>query len=75
MSNNVFQGRLLNGAGGGKVRKGAAVDVVIVTPGDIARYRDSHALVIKPALNEGRVVYEARCSKISSYTTSALTNA
>ena len=39
---------------------GAAVDVVVVTPGDIARYRDSHALVIKPALNEGRVVYEAR---------------
>ena len=38
---------------------GAAVDVVVVTPGDIARYRDSHALVIKPALNEGRVVYEA----------------
>ena len=38
---------------------GAAVDVVVVTPGDIACYRDSHALVIKPALNEGRVVYEA----------------
>lgn len=38
---------------------GAAVDVIVVTPGDIERYRDSHALVIKPALNEGRVVYEA----------------
>ena len=38
---------------------GAPVDVVVVTPEDIARYGDSHALVIKPALREGRVVYDA----------------
>lgn len=38
---------------------GAAVDVVVVTPDDIERYADSGALVIKPALQEGRVVYEA----------------
>lgn len=38
---------------------GAAVDVVVVTSGDIERYRDSHALVIKPALREGRVIYGA----------------
>ena len=37
----------------------AAVDVIVVTPADVARYRDSHALIIKPALREGRVVYEA----------------
>ena len=37
----------------------AAVDVTVVTPADVARYRNSHALVIKPALQEGRVVYEA----------------
>ncbi len=37
---------------------GAAVDVVVVTPDDVERYKDSHALVIKPALREGRVVYE-----------------
>ena len=37
----------------------AAVDVIVVTPDDVARYGDSHALVIKPALREGRVVYEA----------------
>ena len=37
----------------------AAVDVVVVSPGDMERYRDSHALVIKPALREGRVVYDA----------------
>ena len=38
---------------------GAAVDVVVVTPADVENYKDSHALVIKPALREGRVVYEA----------------
>lgn len=38
---------------------GAAVDAVMVTPEDVRRYKDSHALVIKPALREGRVVYEA----------------
>ena len=38
---------------------GAAVDVVVVTPADVERYKDSHALVIKPALREGRLVYEA----------------
>ena len=37
----------------------AAVDVVVVTPADVQRYKDAHALIIKPALREGRVVYEA----------------
>lgn len=37
----------------------AAVDVVVVTPDDVERYGNSHALVLKPALNEGRLVYEA----------------
>ena len=37
----------------------AAVDAIVVTPADVARYRNSHALIIKPALQEGRVVYEA----------------
>ena len=39
-------------------RVGAAVDVIVVSPQDVERYGDSHALVIKPALREGRVVYE-----------------
>ena len=39
---------------------GAAVDVVVVTPADVERYRNSHALVIKPALDDGKVVYESR---------------
>ena len=38
---------------------GAAVDVVVVSPADVERYRNSPALVIKPALDEGRVVYES----------------
>ena len=36
-----------------------AVDAILVSPADIERYKNSHALVIKPALLEGRVVYEA----------------
>ena len=36
-----------------------AVDVIVVTPADVARYGKSHALIIKPALQEGKVVYEA----------------
>ena len=38
---------------------GAPVDVVVVTPSDVERYKDSHALIIKPALQEGRVIYAA----------------
>lgn len=36
---------------------GQAVDVIVVTPEDIERYKDSFALVIEPALREGEVVY------------------
>ena len=36
-----------------------AVDAILVSPANVERYRNSHALVIKPALQEGRVVYEA----------------
>ena len=34
-----------------------AVDAILVSPTDVERYKHSHALVIKPALQEGRVVY------------------
>ena len=37
---------------------GAAVDAVMVSPADVERYKDSHALIIKPALAEGIVVYD-----------------
>ena len=34
-----------------------AVDVVVVTPEDIERYRDAIGLVIEPALREGRTIF------------------
>ena len=37
---------------------GAAVDAIVVSPEDVERFKDSHALVIKPALRHGTVVYE-----------------
>jgi predicted nucleotidyltransferase len=36
---------------------GQAVDVIVVTPEDVERYRDTHCLIIKPALQEGTEVY------------------
>lgn len=39
--------------------KDAAVDVVLVTAADAERYRNSHCLVICPALKEGKVVYDS----------------
>ena len=38
---------------------GQAVDVVVVTPDDVQRYRDTNALIIAPALREGEVIYAA----------------
>ena len=38
---------------------GQAVDVIVVTPEDVELYKDSFALVIYPALREGKVVYAA----------------
>jgi len=45
---------------------GQAVDVIVVTPEDIARFKDSHSLVIKPALKEGKVIYERDAEAISA---------
>ena len=39
---------------------GQAVDVVVVTPEDVERYGDCPALIIEPALREGKVVYGSR---------------
>jgi predicted nucleotidyltransferase len=38
---------------------GQAVDVILVTPEQVERYRHTHCLVIAPALREGREVYRA----------------
>ncbi len=36
---------------------GQAVDVIVATPDDIERYKDSFPLVLEPALREGKVIY------------------
>ena len=38
---------------------GEPVDIIVATPEDVERYRNSHSLVFAPALKEGRVVYAA----------------
>lgn len=37
---------------------GQAVDVIVATSEDIENYKDNPYLVIQPALNEGKVIYE-----------------
>jgi predicted nucleotidyltransferase len=55
----VHRGRLTEEIYAALIGAGRAVDVVVVTPEDIVRYRDSPALVIAAALREGREVYAA----------------
>ena len=38
---------------------GVPVDVVVVTPEDVAAYKDGVATIIGPALRDGREVYAA----------------
>ncbi len=38
---------------------GCPVDIIVVTPEDVERYGQCPALVIEPALREGKVVYAA----------------
>ena len=38
---------------------GQAVDIVVVTPEDVQRYRNSPGMVLEPALREGRTLYGA----------------
>jgi uncharacterized protein len=38
---------------------GEAVDIIVVTPEEVERYRDTPCLVIYPALREGKVIYGA----------------
>ncbi len=39
---------------------GAPVDIIVASTATIERYKDSHALVYKPALREGKVMYESQ---------------
>lgn len=56
---HYHRGRLIEEIYMNLIGVGQAVDVIVVTPDDIQRYKDSHALVIAPALREGREVYAA----------------
>jgi predicted nucleotidyltransferase len=38
---------------------GCAIDIVVVTPDDVDRFRNSPATVIAPALQDGKVLYAA----------------
>lgn len=38
---------------------GVGVDAFVATPEYVERYKDAHCLIVKPALREGRVIYEA----------------
>ena len=38
---------------------GGAVDALVATSEHVERYRNSHALIFKPALSEGPTIYEA----------------
>ena len=38
---------------------GYAVDIIVVTPEQVERFKDSPCLVIYPALKEGVVIYDA----------------
>ncbi len=56
---NYHRGRLTEEIYLSLIGVSRAVDVIVVTPEDVDRYRDSPALVIAPALREGRVIYAA----------------
>ena len=47
--------------------RGAAVDVVVVTPEEVTLYGDSPYLIIQPALSEGKAVYGG--SSVASFET------
>jgi predicted nucleotidyltransferase len=38
---------------------GQAVDVILVTPEQVERYRHTHCLIVAPALREGKEIYHA----------------
>ena len=58
-SGEFHRGRLVESIYMNLIGVGQAVDVVIVTPEEVEQYRNSHALVIAPALKEGQIVYDA----------------
>ena len=61
---DYHKGKLLEDIYMSLVGVGQAADIVIVTPEEIKNYRNSQSLVIKPALDEGKVIYEQEISRI-----------
>lgn len=55
----VHRGRLTEAIYMNLIGVGQAVDIIVVTPEDVEQYRNSHAVVILPAMREGKVVYAA----------------
>lgn len=55
----IHRGRVAEAIYMGLIGAGWAVDIIVVTPEDIERYKDSHAVVIAPAVREGKVIYAA----------------
>ena len=56
-SGRFHRGRLIEAIYRGLRGAEAAVDVVVVTPEELQRYRDDPFLIVAPALREGKVVY------------------
>ncbi len=56
-SGQFHRGRLTEAIYMSLIGVGQPVDIIVVTPEDVERYRNSSALVIAPALREGQVVY------------------
>ena len=56
-SGRFHRGRLIEAIYRNLHGAGAAVDVVVVTPEELERYRDEHCLIVAPALQEGKLVY------------------
>lgn len=55
---NYKKGELVEDIYMNLVGVGHPVDIVLVTPEELDLYRDSNSSVIKPALEEGKLVYE-----------------
>ncbi len=56
-SGRFHRGRLLESIYRALRGAGAPVDVVVVTPEELQRYRDVPCLIVAPALREGKLVY------------------
>jgi uncharacterized protein len=57
-SENVHRGKLTGSIYLNLFGVDQAVDVVVVTREDVEKYRDNSALVIQPALRDGKIIYD-----------------